>query len=1042
MRRDADGARVLWMMALGIAVPCLLPDAPLMASNAASTQAPASAVPITYVRCPRTQTPIVLSGEVTIDGQTSIRELTLIGADGHDVLPDVSNFLGDFSAPCDLIYRAADGSERVLYDCSSNPDTENACAAMDPAVSFDGRSIAFAVFRGRLRHSPQVSYSPRTLDPAATNNASWPYTYPNRVLRTSSAQLHVVDVASGAVRALPQPAAVFDTGPAWLSDGRIAFTSTRLNIRRANVPTSTSSKLVAQLWTMDADGRNARPSSPHALGGYEHPLQLRDGRLLFSSWQGFGTITFRKGNNGPGSFGTIDNFFNLYAETPDGSNTFSLFGQHGGSWNAGPSIGGAPPHLAAHFIAQASDGRIWTADYYRENNNGLGLLYGFMPPADGQEGWGPDDAGRPDGHLYMPRDWIRGARWDSNWDETARPTPVNAPLHHPSYSDPLAWQGKLGHPAALPGNDLLVTWGKGACSTVAKADVYNVLGLPIPPGSQGTGAFTVAKQLTGLGRDNPSCDAGLYRLPAVRIPSQSPADLELIVDTREWHEFMARAVVPYAALFGVEKPAVLPRPGEGVSHAELPRAAPFGLLGAASIINRETHPVDGIHFAGERQFAAQGTDTINYADADLCGVRMLGILPNRPIPPGGTALPTSNLSGERVVILGEFPVRNFRNGVPIIDSQGHPDTSFLFRMPADVPYLMQAIDCSGRTLNTDQTWQGVRPGEIKTCNGCHVHGREAGIDFHSTRAAEPDYPVARLASGEVSLLAGGSGQNVQRRQVPGFALQLEFERDIQPFLIQRCASCHGGSSPAGNFAVDRPGLNSNANGATPSTWWCLVRDLDQLCVPPAQRMQTSSSGSTRFRRPQVSRYVRAFNALGSLLYWKAAGQRTDGNTDDTYNQNSPIEDRDLDFGPPHPSHLTADELGLLSRWIDIGAPAGAGHRQDTLDPTLTLAASVEAGAITRLHVGTVDVPSGINTASLSVCVLPPGGACGPNLAGIAHASGVATINLAQPLNNPDQEVRAEVNDLAGNRRSLQLTVGELMRAAGAAPGLFASGFEG
>jgi hypothetical protein len=103
---------------------------------------------------------------------------------------------------------------------------------------------------------------------------------------------------------------------------------------------------------------------------------------------------------------------------------------------------------------------------------------------------------------------------------------------------------------------------------------------------------------------------------------------------------------------------------------------------------------------------------------------------------------------------------------------------------------------------------------------------------------------------------------------------------------------------------------------------------------------------------------------------------------------------------------------------------------------------VEAGAITRLHVGTVDVPSGINTASLSVCVLPPGGACGPNLAGIAHASGVATINLAQPLNNPDQEVRAEVNDLAGNRRSLQLTVGELMRAAGAAPGLFASGFEG
>jgi len=49
----------------------------------------------------------------------------------------------------------------------------------------------------------------------------------------------------------------------------------------------------------------------------------------------------------------------------------------------------------------------------------------------------------------------------------------------------------------------------------------------------------------------------------------------------------------------------------------------------------------------------------------------------------------------------EIPVRNLASdGTPLLDPSGVPDTSFLVRFPANIPYLMQGIDCEGHTLNT------------------------------------------------------------------------------------------------------------------------------------------------------------------------------------------------------------------------------------------------------------------------------------------------------------------------------------------------------
>ena len=178
---------------------------------------------------------------------------------------------------------------------------------------------------------------------------------------------------------------------------------------------------------------------------------------------------------------------------------------------------------------------------------------------------------------------------------------------------------------------------------------------------------------------------------------------------------------------------------------------------------------------------------------------------------------------------------------------------------------------------------------------------------------------------------------------------------------------------------------------------------------------------TTFRRPQLTRYVRAFNALGSPLYWKAANERTDGNTDDTFDDASPPDDRDLDFGADHPTEITDEELGMLARWIDIGAPGGPAERDDTQKPTLTLAALYDDDTVTHLRVGTVDVPSGIDVDSLLVCVLDASGECTTMLAeGGAMAHDVLEIPVS--LSDPEVEVLARVRDLAGNETEVRRTV--------------------
>ncbi|MBP6836885.1 MAG: hypothetical protein KA190_06265 [Kofleriaceae bacterium] len=984
----------------------------LLVVSLAMVIAPGSAradIPMVYSRCPRSSAPFSLTGEVVKAGVSTTATITVPSGDLPEMLPDTTHQRGGFVAPCDLVYRNADGAERVLYDCIGTSTPAAACAALDPAVSYDGTEIAFAVFRGPLEHY-WAAVRGTDLDPAAENTGAQYLDLPGYALASEEAQLFVVDVATGALTELPHTAGTFDFGPVWLPSGRIGFTTDRTRTFGTMPLCTNTNPMAIQYASMDRDGRNVDRPSPHALAAELHPYPLADGRLLISSWQLFGMLAYSH-PNAVGSCGTLNNKFHLYSIYPDGSHQSAVYGQHldDPTYRENQPDFDLATHMSAHFLTQSTDRRIWVGEYYRGNNLGLGIISGFeLPPAD-QEGPSWLEADPEMLSAYRPPRQVNLAGFASNADQAAGPMPAPA-YTHPSYTTPLAYAGKVGHPAAAPGNQLLLTWGKGPCTTATGQDFVPFM-----------------RALDAAAPGNPACDTGIYLTPP--LPAQErgavfshPSQLTQVVDSKDFHEFFPRAVVPYAELLDLAAPPVLPAAiSTGRAEPDLGAGAPFGMIGASSILHRETSPSGGAFwFEAPGQMGHLGTDLVDYTDDELCGVRMLAVLPNREQEyRKASTVPAS----ERLAILGEFAVRK---GGGAVDALGAPDTSFKVRLPANVPYLMQGLDCDGRALNTDQSWQHVRPGELRTCNGCHVHSAAAdALPFAGTVAGRGEVAPVRLGGGEVPLLAGVDGGTVRTTAVPSWGLQYEFERDVMPLLAARCVSCHGADRADAGLRLDlaRTEAQRDGSAADDSTWARLASDPGQELVPAPLR-HPARQGT--LAKPNLSKYVRMLNARGSLLYWKAAGRRTDGRTDADYPSQPVAGDDnrghyDVDFGPDHPATMSADELAVLARWIDLGAMWGPDVFDDTVAPTLAMEGQFAGEVLTALVVGTTDVGDGLAPASLTLCVDAGDGVCAPIAVGPAELAGVVTAQVPAGL-GLEAELVASVADVAGNVTELRRTV--------------------
>ena len=104
-----------------------------------------------------------------------------------------------------------------------------------------------------------------------------------------------------------------------------------------------------------------------------------------------------------------------------------------------------------------------------------------------------------------------------------------------------------------------------------------------------------------------------------------------------------------------------------------------------------------------------------------------------------------------------------------------PDGSVTFRVPANTPLAVQALDAEGKAVQLMRSWFTLMPGERMSCVGCH----EAVADAVPTRIAA----AARSAPIDIEPWHGPAR---------GF----DFEREVQPVLDAHCVRCHDGSQGA------------------------------------------------------------------------------------------------------------------------------------------------------------------------------------------------------------------------------------------------------
>ena len=950
----------------------------------------------------------------------------------------------------DLMLLHPDGSEERLVEGGKGSVT-------DPHVSFDGEWVFYAKFEDLSDRKGQ-SGAPADIYKIHVKSRKVVRLTHQEFTPNTGAAKWATDPRTPEPGKTTQPYPICNLGPCPLPGGKVMFTSNRngFEMPRGN---NMGFNVPFQLFVMDGDGSNVEMIGHLNIASALHPVPLKDGRVMFSTLEDQG---FRD-----------DLDWGIWSIHPDGTNWGPIVSAFGGS--------------AFHFQTQLSDESIVVEFYYGGKNEGFGTFVKVPARApDGYAAFGPGYRNDPRNQPHIADIGQRGFRpYGMQWLTRFAHGGDWPALSSVPGKDDSPRMGRVTQPSGAPDNHLLCTYSPG------NAHFHS--------------AHTVKRAGETL------LDAGIYLIKDGK-PVDEPAAMFLIKNDPNYHEQWPRALVPYKRIYGVAEPhALKPLANDGKLSPHLPEGTPFGLVGTSSLYKRESFP-NGIVRPGEvtatwagkgkvpyRQWEegnwhSQGADAGLYSNDDIHAIRILAMEPataRRNGPKAGRLF--YNHARERLRILAEIPVRHFgKDGQPL-DPDGNPDTSFLAKIPADVPFTFQTLDKNGMVLNMAQTWHQVRPGEIRNdCGGCHAHSQKPTL-FKDTAAAKSDYPIFDAVSHTPLLTTKKNDQSGKQWDVKnetGLRFEkgvkdVEFHRDVKPILERSCVACHTQKweKPAGNLVLDDNQMRRDHVAHNfPGTYYRLASDPRGLF---GHKLPGQSGWGEGMRK---SRYIWAFQSRRSLLIWKIFGARLDGFSNDDHPMEAvPGDPSTLQFkGQPfklggenrqHPdvgdtggmmpppeavagtyvgpngakirvAPLTPEDKLTLVRWIDLGCPIdldydaanpqerGYGWMLDDTRPTLTLTyprAGVNS-PITRILVGMHDYYTGVDLDTFEVRAdfALDGHAAGQNLASKfkSKSPGVWEWTLANPLMDlPKGRLTVSVRDRQGNVTRIERTFAVLKDAA-------------
>jgi formylglycine-generating enzyme required for sulfatase activity len=178
---------------------------------------------------------------------------------------------------------------------------------------------------------------------------------------------------------------------------------------------------------------------------------------------------------------------------------------------------------------------------------------------------------------------------------------------------------------------------------------------------------------------------------------------------------------------------------------------------------------------------------------------------------------------------GPWDVHRILGTVPILE-----DGSAVFKIPANMPVALQALDERGQAVQMMRSWFTAMPGETVSCLGCHEKQNAGPPPVGSLAAKRPPAEITPWY---------------------GPARGFSFKREVQPVLDKFCVGCHDGTpqngravpnfnaaQPKGDVAgskfdgsylalhpyVRRPGPESDMRGAEPYEWHASTSELVQM----------------------------------------------------------------------------------------------------------------------------------------------------------------------------------------------------------------------
>ncbi|MCF6264863.1 MAG: hypothetical protein L3J24_14925, partial [Xanthomonadales bacterium] len=507
-------------------------------------------------------------------------------------------------------------------------------------------------------------------------------------------------------------------------------------------------------------------------------------------------------------------------------------------------------------------------------------------------------------------------------------------------------------------------------------------------------------------------DAGIWLLPlepnSTRQVGHIADDARLVVDFPEYHEIMPRAVVNYQAIYGIPSPALTPpTDNDGGQDQRLPAGAPYGLTGAASMFDRETLSLNGTPWnmrdgggamSGRTylNLASSGAELAIFDNDEIFGIRVLMPVPFMPgnMPSYIRQQGWSGFQQHHLRILGEYPIRKpDGSGVEPTDAQGNPDTSFVVRVPADTPFLMQTIDKRGMALDIETASRSVVRGEEQYCSGCHVHTR-VGMDPLKSRAVINTNEFGDFTTNSAPLFVGfdsndfpvvADAQDVYPNEAGATARRsfaVDWDNNIAPIIQNRCASCHAEGAPAQQLTGLRLDADKRTyelltknrytreDGTAINSGFKPGDGLTDIDVTGRDRI-TSRNGN---RCCTSSRWVSVNSARSSMLAWALYGERLDGRDPVTglppANSGVVVDDSGLEYPEIWPkvnehlgyldgnsslqgtTNMLESEKRLITRWLDIGAPKLNVH-DDMMRPVMTIT-PVGTTSISSILVGVWD----------------------------------------------------------------------------------------